>query len=161
MSRYVYIVYLHSYATLATTSNKPGLRMTHVTCHVSHVTCPPQLTGVSLVTSKLFPLSVLAACCLLLPKHIRIYTRHWTRSTAFPRRPGPGEQAAAAQQVLLSGRNTSVSKIHQPLSSRDLLPWKYAASLMVLNFRTQPPRCGCWWVARHMWGATPAPGGAQ
>ena len=155
----MYIVYLHSYATLASTSPVSAWHMSRVTCHVSRVTCPPQLTGVSLVTSKLFPLSVLAACCC---QNIFVFTLdNWTRSTAFPRRPGPGRQAAAAQQVLLSGRNTSVSKIHQPLSSRDLLPWKYAASLMVLNFRTQPPLGGCWWVARHMWGETPAPGGAQ
>ena len=150
----MYIVYLHSYATLASTSPVSAWHMSRVTCHVSASINRSFFSYIKTIPSA-------RACCLLLPKHIRIYTRHWTRSTAFPRRPGPGEQAAAAQQVLLSGRNTSVSKIHQPLSSRDLLPWKYAASLMVLNFRTQPPLGGCWWVARHMWGATPAPGGAQ
>ena len=144
-------IYLHSYATLASTSPVSAWHVSHVTCHMS-----ASINRSFFSYIKTIPPAP-AACCLLLPKHIHITLDNWTRSAAFPRRPGPSGQAAAAQKYYLAaGILTWAVFTSHPLSSRDLLPWKYAASL-VLNFRIQPPHSGAWrWVARHMWEATPA-----
>ena len=113
---------------------------------MSRVTCPPQLTGVSLVTSKLFPLP--RACCML-PAAAKTYSYNtWQLDTlrSFPAPAGSRRTASRRAAVLLSGRNTYVSSIHQPPS---LLPWFIATKVCCIfgvEFPDPAPAL-LWWLA--------------
>ena len=130
-------IYLHSYATLASTSPVSAWHVSHVTCHMS----------ASINRSFFSYIKTIPSAPCLLPAAAKTYSYNtWQLDTlrSFPAPAGSKRTGSRRAAVLLSGRNTYVSSIHQPPS---LLPWFIAMKVCcIFGVEFPDPAPAFWWL---------------